>query len=211
MTINVGRGVEIGLTGFRHSNLFIFGTMLVSAIISLVSALVLSIDAWLLAANPSTGLSCDINSIISCGTVAKSWQAEILGFPNSFIGLMCEPVVVTIAVAGMTGVKFPRWFMFTAQLVYLCGLTFAYWLFSQSILDIGALCPWCLAITFGTTGVFFTLLHYNIREDNLYLPPRAQVFAEKFTRVGGDALVSIIFIVVIALIIVFKYGRLLLV
>src|SRR5699024_8526737 len=134
------RDLAVRARAGRHSNAWIFGTMAVSASISLLAAFVLAIDAWQLAANPDAELACDISSAISCGKVALSWQAQVLGFPNAFIGLAAEPVVITLAVAALGGVRFPRWFMFAAQVVYLVGVTFAYWLFSQSLLDIGALC-----------------------------------------------------------------------
>lgn len=200
------RGEEVGMTGWRHSNQYLFAAMLVSALISLYAAFVLSVDAVLLAANPGTVLTCDINTVVSCGTVGKSWQAELFGFPNAFLGLMTEPVVITVAVAGLSGVRFKRWFMFTAQVIYLLGLIFAYWLFYQSSFVIGALCPYCMLITLGTTLVFFTLLHYNIRENNLYLPERAQRKAEFFSRVGGDTAVAALLLLTIVAIIFWKYG-----
>ena len=40
--------------------------------------------------------------------MANHWSAAILGFPNSFIGVMTLPVMVTIAVALLAGAKFPK-------------------------------------------------------------------------------------------------------
>lgn len=196
--------------GFRHSRGWIFGTMLLSALFSLTAAFVLSRDAIVLAGNPDATFGCDINSVLSCSSVALSWQASVFGFPNAFLGMICEPVVITIAVASLGGVRFPRWFMFSAQVVYLFGLAFALWLFSQSMWVIGALCPWCLVITVGTTLVFMTLLHHNILEDNLYLPPAAQRRALTFVRSGADAYLAAGIVVVIATLIVAKYGTLIL-
>ena len=192
--------------GFRHSRGWIFGTMLLSALLSLTASFVLSYDAIVLAGNPDATFGCDINSVLSCSSVGLSWQASVFGFPNAFLGMICEPVVITIAVASLGGVRFPRWFMFSAQVVYLFGLAFAFWLFSQSMLVIGALCPWCLVITVGTTLVFMTLLHHNILEDNLYLPPAAQRRALTFVRSGADAYLAAGIVVVIATLIVAKYG-----
>jgi hypothetical protein len=39
--------------------------------------------------------------------VAQAWQVSVLGFPNAFLGLIAEPVVVTLAVAALGGVRFP--------------------------------------------------------------------------------------------------------
>ena len=43
---------------------------------------------------------------------------------------MTEPVVITVAIAGLGLVTFPRWFMRVAHVVYGLGLVFALWLLS---------------------------------------------------------------------------------
>ena len=93
--------------------------MLVSSLIGLVAALVLSVEALALAEDPFADLGCNINTVLSCGTVGSSWQASLLGFPNAYLGLIAEPVVITLSVAALGGVRFPRWFMLAAQVVYL--------------------------------------------------------------------------------------------
>ena len=130
--------------------------MLVSSTLSLIASLVLSYDAVKLAANPTGKLSCDVNAVVSCGKVARSWQSHLLGFPNAFLGLMTEPVVIAVAVAGLGLVAFPRWFLRTAHVVYAAGLLFALWLLSQSFFVIKAFCPWCLLVTASTITVFST-------------------------------------------------------
>lgn len=204
------RAPESGATpripGFRHTNVWIFATMLASAVLSLVASFTLSYDALQLAADPGADLACNINTAINCGIVGVSDQAALFGFPNAFLGMMLEPVVITIAVAALAGVRFPRWFMASAQAVYFLGLIFAYWLFYQSMFSIGALCPWCLVITVGTTLVFMTLLHYNILENNLFLSPRIQERALTFVRSGADAFVTIGWLLLVATLILFKYG-----
>jgi len=98
---------------------------------------------------------------------------------------MTEPVVITLAVAGLSGVRFPRGIMVAAQAVYTVGLVFAYWLFHQAMFDIGALCPWCLLVTGATTLVWWELTRLNILHDNLGLPRPAQaVLAGAIRRAG---------------------------
>jgi uncharacterized membrane protein len=198
------------LRRLRHANAWIYGTMLISACLSLTAAFVLSIDAVRLAANPDAALSCNINSVISCGTVANSWQASLLGFPNAFLGLAAEPVVITIAVASLGGVRFPRWFMFTVQVIYTIGVIFAYWLFYQSMFNIGVLCPWCLLVTASTTLVFSTLTHVNIRDGNLMLPPRMRSALKSAVDADLDAIAVTIWLLTLTLAIVSKYGNTLL-
>ena len=194
----------------RQDNRWIFSTMLFSACLSLLASFVLSADAVTLAADPDAALSCNLNTVLSCGTVGTSWQASLFGFPNAFLGLAAEPVVITIAVASLAGVVFPRGFMLAAQLVYTIGVGFAYWLFFQAMFGIGALCPWCLLVTLSTTLVFTSLTHVNIRDDNLFLPMPVSSALQAGLRMGLDVLVVTIWLAAVVALIFWKYGAALL-
>ena len=191
----------------RHRGTYV--EMLISAIIGLIAALVLSIEALALAENPLAELGCDINAVLSCGTVGLSWQASLLGFPNSYLGLIAEPVVITLAVAALGGVRFPRWFMLSAQVVYSIGLLFAYWLFVQSFFVIGALCPWCLTITVTTTLVFASMTRVNLLDGNIRLSAGAYRSVSSWLRAGADTLIVIVVLAVLLAMIVIKYGSVL--
>lgn len=181
--------------------------MLVSSFLSLVASLVLSIDAVKLAAQPTGQLSCDINRVLSCGTVAKAWQSQLLGFPNSFIGLMTEPVVITVAVAGLGLVTFPRWFMRAAHLVYGAGLIFALWLLSQSLFVIGSLCPWCLLVTFSTITVFSTISRIVFLENSWNFSLERQEKIVAFLEKGWGRVIYTGSYAAIAIVIFVKYGN----
>ena len=193
------------LRRIRQSDAWIFTSMLVSALLSLTASFVLSVDALALAADPRAALACNINGVLSCGTVGASWQASLFGFPNAFLGLIAEPVVITLAVAGLGGVRFPRWFMFSAQVVYTLGLVFAYWLFFQAFFVIGALCPWCLLVTLSTTLVFTSLTHVNIRDGNLFLPEPVSRTARALIAHDLDVLLVTLGLVGITAMVVIRY------
>ncbi len=176
--------------------------MIVSGVIGLIASFVLSIEAWELAANKDAVFSCDINAAISCGTVARTWQAHLLGFPNAFLGIFFETIVLTISVSMLLGVRFPRLIMLGAEALYTIGLFFALWLFMQSYFRIHALCPWCLLITFTTTLVWAGLTRINVRDGNL----RIGAWARRFVASGRDWLVTGAFIVVLVAMIVLRYG-----
>jgi len=180
-----------------------FLEMLLSSIVGLWASLVLSIDAVKLAEDPLADLSCNISSTISCATVGLTWQANLLGFPNAFLGLIAEPVVITIAVAALGGVRFPRWFMLSAQVVYSIGLAFAYWLFYQAYFVIGAMCPWCLLITVTTTLVFASMTRVNILEGNFGEATRQRL--ERPLRLGMDFAGVLILLAILAAMVVYKY------
>ncbi|MFZ1302026.1 MAG: vitamin K epoxide reductase family protein [Candidatus Microsaccharimonas sp.] len=198
---------------FKHDdkktrdNRWIFLSMLIGALLSLLAAFVLSVEAFELAKNPNAELSCSVNVVLNCATVAKHPSAELFGFPNSFFGLMAEPVVITVAIAGLAGIVFPRRFMFFAQIGYALGFAFAIYLFFTSMFVIQALCPWCLLVTVSTTFVLFSITRYNIRENNLYLPKKIQKAAHKFIEKDYDKLVLGILIVAMFAGIFLKYGE----
>jgi uncharacterized membrane protein len=180
--------------------------MLVSSFLSLVAALVLAIDAVKLAAQPTGQLSCDINAVLSCGTVAKAWQSQLLGFPNSFIGLMTEPVVITVAIAGLGLVTFPRWFMRAAHIVYGAGLIFALWLLSQSLFVINSLCPWCLLVTGSTITVFSTISRIVLLENSWNFAPERQEKIVAFLDRGWGRVIYTGSYATIIIVIFAKYG-----
>jgi len=186
----------------RHRGAYL--EMLVGSGIGLIAAFVLAVDALTLAANPDAIFSCDISAKISCGTVGTTWQANLLGFPNAYLGLISEPVVITVAIAALGGVLFPRWFMLTAQAFYSIGFTFAYWLFFQSYFVIGALCPWCLTITLTTTLVFFSITRVNILDGNLRFGT-ATPKIQSMVRSWIDVYVMVIILAVLAAMVAVRY------
>jgi len=177
--------------------------MLLSSIVSMIAAFVLSVEAWQLAADANAVFSCDINAKISCGAVAMSWQAKVFGFPNSYLGLIFESIVITICVAALGGVKFPRWFMLGAQAMYSFAIGFAYWLFYQAYFHIHALCPWCLSVTFATTLVFASMTRINILDGNIRFG-KATPTVQKLIREGVD---HAIVVAVIAIVVVMIFAR----
>ena len=181
-------------------------SMLISSTLSLIASLVLSHDAVKLAANPTSKLFCDLNAVVSCGKVAKSWQANLLGFPNAFLGLMTEPVVITIAVAGLALVVFPNWFLRIAHLVYTAGLIFALWLLSQSFFVIKAFCPWCLLVTISTVTVFSTMSRIAIKENIWSLSPSIKEKANNFLDRGWGRFLYVATYSLLALAIFIRYG-----
>ena len=180
--------------------------MLVSSTLSLIASLVLSADAITLAKQPTVKLACDINAIVSCGKVARSWQSNLLGFPNAFLGLMSEPVVMAVAIAGLGLVAFPRWFLRTAHVFYLAGLAFAFWLLSQSFFVIKALCPWCLLVTLSTVTVFATMSRINIMENTWALSEENHQKLVNFLDRGWGRVLYTLTYSILALAIFFKYG-----
>lgn len=182
-----------------------FSEMLLSSLLSLVASLVLSAEAITLAANPNAVFSCDINANISCSVVAQSWQANLFGFPNAYLGLIAEPIVITVALASIAGVSFPRWFMNAAQVMYTAGLLFAYWLLYEAYFHIGALCPWCLLVTVTTTMVFASMTRVNIYRNTFGLNERWHLRLTRLLDAWVDQYIVILVIAITGGMIAIKY------
>ena len=198
---------ELSTMGRMRSYRKTFVAMLISSSLSLWAALVLSNDAIKIAGDPNAKLSCDVNAIVSCGKVARSWQSHLLGFPNAFLGMMTEPVVIAVAVAGIGMVAFPRWFLKTAHVVYTAGLLFALWLLSQSFFVIKAFCPWCLLVTASTITVFSTMTRINIMENTWGLSEQRQAKLVDFLNRGWGRVAYTFIYCFLGIAIVLKYGK----
>jgi len=191
---------------FIQPHHWIFGIMLVAALIGLLASFVLTVDKFEVLANPNAVLSCSINAALNCSRVMESWQASLLGFPNTLIGLMAYPVIILIAVLGLIAVKLPRWFFVAANVGFLLSTVFSYWLFFQSLYSIQVLCPWCLSVTFAETLIIASAIFYNLRENNFGFKKAANEKIQSFLNKGYYQVVVISLIVVLVALVFLKFG-----
>lgn len=149
--------------------------LLIIGIIGYAMAFIIMFEKVELANDPNYTPSCNLDPIISCGSIMKSDQATAFGFPNPFIGLGAFPVVAVIGGAILAGGKFKRWFWLGLNAGFLFALGFVHWLFFESVYRIGALCPYCVVVWgISITGFWYVTL-YNIDQKNLRLPKAKRV------------------------------------
>jgi uncharacterized membrane protein len=195
-------------SALSRSDVWIFGTMLVFGIVGLIVSFILSVEEIHLIKNPDATLSCSINLVLNCSTVMQSWQASVFGFPNMLIGLMAYPVVITTAVVALTGLagKLPRWYWRAATICYGLGALFAYWLFFQSLYAIQVLCPWCLVITFSTTILFATIVHYALRDNIFSFNKKLNGYIQSYLKKDYGKMLVAAWIVLLVALVVVKFG-----
>lgn len=148
--------------------------LLIGGIIGLAAAFIITIEKIHLLQDPRFVPSCDLNPVISCGSVMASDQSDAFGFPNPLIGLIAFPVVIMTGVLMLAGVQLKRWYFIGLQLGTIFGIGFVHWLFFQSTYRIGALCPYCIAVWIVTITSFWYVLMYNLRHKIVRLPAKLQ-------------------------------------
>ena len=181
-------------------------TLIIFGLIGWIGAFALTIERILVASNPDAVLACDLNVFISCKTVMLTWQAKLLGFPNSLIGIAAFMAPIVIGFAILAGARFAKWFWRLFLLGCTFGFMFVLWLFSQSLLVINVLCPYCMVAWTGMIPIFVTLFLFSAREDIIPMPIRTTAFWDKAFQQAWRWVLLVDLIIVLAIVIRF-WGR----
>lgn len=137
--------------------------VLIAGVIGLLSSITLTVEKIELLRNPSYVPSCNINPIVSCGSVMVTPQASLFGFPNPLLGIAGFTVVVVTGVLAVTKVPLPRWYWIGLAVGVLLGTVFVHWLIYQSLYRIGALCPYCMVVWAVTITLLVVVLSVLVR------------------------------------------------
>lgn len=173
--------------------------LVIGGFIGLIAAFILTMEKIALYQNPGYQPSCNLNPVLSCGSIIGTDQASAFGFPNPFIGLVSFGVVITVGMALLAGAKFKRWFWRGLQIGTTLGIVFCLWLAYQSLYSIGALCIYCMVVWSITWPMFLYTTLYNLREGHIKLPASLKSVGVFVQKHHADILVS--FYVIILLLI----------
>lgn len=120
--------------------------VLIGGVIGLFASMTLTVEKVRILLDPIYVPSCNVNPIVSCGSVMTTPQASLLGFPNPLLGIAGFTVVVVTGVLAVAKVPLPRWYWIGLAVGILVGVAFVHWLIFQSLYRIGALCPYCMVV-----------------------------------------------------------------
>lgn len=149
---------------------------IIASCIGLLASFVLSYDKMRVLADPSFKPPCNINPILSCGSVMGASQSEVGGIPNTFFGIAAFTALGVVGVLLLTGVKLVPWIWRTMHGVAAAGLGAMLYLYFQSVFRIHAICPWCFFVWLTVFPIFLGISVYTIRE-HIYKVPRSKVLA----------------------------------
>jgi uncharacterized membrane protein len=143
--------------------------LVVSGLIGLVAAIELIIQKISVLSDPDFVPNCDINPVLSCGSVINTEQASLFGFPNPVLGVIGFTIVIMFGALLFAGVQLPRLMWLGLNIGALAGMIFVIWLVSQSLYVIGALCPWCMVVWAVTIPIFWQVTTDNLASGRMSL------------------------------------------
>jgi uncharacterized membrane protein len=144
--------------------------------LGIIASFVLTYDKIQVLQNAHYNPSCNINPILSCGSVMKTEQANLLGVPNPVFGLIGFTMLMSLGFVLAAGANLQRWIWRAAQAAATAGVVFMHYLFFQGVYRINAICPWCFVVWMVTIPVFWYITLYNLQEQNIRLPSRLSIF-----------------------------------
>lgn len=161
--------------------------LIIGGIIGCIASFALTYDKIHVLQNPDYDPGCNINPILSCGSVMKTQQASLLGVPNTIFGLIAFSVLTTFGVMLAAGAKVKKWVWLGAQLGAVVGVVFMHYLFFQGVYRINAICPWCFLVWMITIPIAWYITIYNLRTGVIRLPGKLSKFVQSH---HGDILLA---------------------
>ncbi len=142
----------------------------ITGLIGIAASFILTYDKIQVLRDSSYDPGCNINPILSCGSVMSTEQASLFGVPNTIFGLMAFSMLLTFGILLISGAKFKKSIWLGAQIMATLGVIFMHYLFFQGVYRINAICPWCFVTWMITIPTFWYITVYNVRERYLRLP-----------------------------------------
>ncbi|MFD8235050.1 vitamin K epoxide reductase family protein [Streptomyces sp. NPDC059696] len=149
----------------------------------LLASWIITLDEFKLLKDPDFTPGCSLNPVVSCGSVMKSDQAEVFGFPNPMLGLASYGVVICVGTSLLAGARFPRWYWLAFDAGCLFGVGFVTWLQFESLYRINALCLWCCLAWAATILLFWYVTSFAVRQEFLPAPGAVRRFLDEFAWV----------------------------
>ncbi len=156
--------------------------------LGLIAASVLMLEKMAVLKDPNYQPSCNLNPVISCGSVMQTEQADAFGLSNSIVGIAGFAAVTAIGFAIIAGAQFKRWFWRCILAGSTFGMAFSMWLFFQGVYNIGAVCPYCALIWVVTIVQFVYVLYFCVEAGHVPVPARIRKPVDFLKRHHGDVL-----------------------
>ncbi|GAA1469412.1 vitamin K epoxide reductase family protein [Microbacterium thalassium] len=153
--------------------------LIIAGVIGWFAAFELTVEKFVLLADPTATASCDFSVLVQCGKNLESWQGSVFGFPNPVLGLAgwMAPLVVGFAI--LARARFAPWFWWFFWGGFLFAFGFVCWLIYQSIFNLGTLCPWCMVTWAVTIPSFYAVTLHVLRSGQVPVPASVRSVADR--------------------------------
>ena len=173
--------------------------LLVGGILGAVAAGMLTIEKIALLSDAAYVPSCSLNPVLNCGSIMRTDQAEVFGFPNPLLGLAAFPVLAATGAGLLAGASYRRWFWLGLQAGVTLGAVFVAWLIFQSLYRINALCPYCMVVWAVVIPTFWAVAATNAARGTFGDPFRRTRVARSLSYYQ-PVLIAATFVIIAALI-----------
>ena len=189
--MNLSETLEINDANEKRGHRQTAWILVVCGVIGIFASIELIVQKIGVLSDPNFVPNCDINPILSCGSVINTAQASLLGFPNPILGIIGFTIVVMFGVLLFADVQIPNWVWLGLNVGSLVGMLFVVLLVSQSLYVIGALCPWCMVVWSITIPIFWQLTTDNLAAKRLSVGASASeiILTLKWILVAGSYLI----------------------
>ncbi|MFT8636751.1 MAG: vitamin K epoxide reductase family protein [Pseudoclavibacter sp.] len=109
-------------------------------------------------------VSCDINSVLSCSPNFFAPAGNLLGFPNSIIGVALFPAPVLVGIGSLAGARFPRWYWRVFSAFVAAAWLLCLWFQWYSVWGRHLLCPVCEVTWMAVIPMFWYTLGWTLKE-----------------------------------------------
>lgn len=165
-------------------------TLIAVGVIGIIASFVLTYGKIHVLTDANYEPSCNMNPILSCGSVMKTEQASLWGVPSTIFSLVAFSMLLTFGFLLAGGAQVKRWVWIGAQVAATTGVIFMHYLFFQSVYRINAICPWCFVVWMITIPTFWYITIYNLKERNIKLPKQLEPVSIFVQKHHGDVLLQ---------------------
>lgn len=159
---------------------------IIGGIIGCFAAFALTYDKIQILKNPTYQPSCNINPILSCGSVMEKEQSSLFGIPNPIFGLMGFSSLAVIGIVLIGSATFKRWLWRAINAGAFLGFAFLLYLFFQSVYRLNNICPYCFIVWMVIPPIFWYTTIYNLQQGYIKLSNRPKQF---IMRHHGDIII----------------------
>jgi uncharacterized membrane protein len=164
--------------------------LIVASLVGILASFALTYDKIHVLQDSSYKPGCNLNPILSCGSVMKTEQASLLGVPNTIFGLIAFSMLLAFGLLLAGGAQVKRWVWLGAQVAATAGVIFMHYLFFQGVYRIHAICPWCFVVWMITIPIFWYITLYNLQSQNIRVPAKLTGLSKFVQRHHGDILIT---------------------